>query len=160
MFICNYIPDDHLKTLMLPLVKYSAGYTTLDLSRQILSKLIALIILNRCESILISCDNQFGSKKNLSPDMCIFFFKQVVYCYVSKSNAVYVCFIDASKVQSGTSYLKSFNHGKYLLIQKTVENIYFQISLSSTIAYLPYQTLIWIMTSFWNWAIPFWTSAP
>ena len=43
--------------------------------------------------------------------------------------------------------------------QKTVENISFPISLSSTMAYLPYWMLIWKRTSFWNWTIPFWTSA-
>ena len=32
--------------------------------------------------------------------------------------------------------------------------------LSCTIAYLPYRMLIWKQTSFWNWTIPFWTSAP
>ena len=30
-----------------------------------------------------------------------------------------------------------------------------KLSLSSTIAYLPYRTLIWKRTSFWNWTIPF-----
>ena len=33
----------------------------------------------------------------------------------------------------------------------------FQISLFSTTAYLPCQTLTWTLTSFWNWTIPFWT---
>ena len=43
----------------------------------------------------------------------------------------------------------------YLWIQKTVENISFQISLSSTIACLPYQMLIWILTSVLELSYPF-----
>ena len=39
--------------------------------------------------------------------------------------------------------------------QKTVENVSFQIGPSSTIAYLLYQTLIWILTSFLNLDYPF-----
>ena len=30
----------------------------------------------------------------------------------------------------------------------------------ATIAYLPYWTLTWILTSFWKWTIHFWTPAP
>ena len=90
----NYIPDDCIKTVMLPLVKESAGkiadtrnYRPISLTTSV-SKLIELIILNRYENILISSDNQLGFKKNLSTDMFIFSFKQTVYYYVSKSSPV------------------------------------------------------------------------
>ena len=89
--------------MILPLVKDSAGniahgnnYRPILLTT-VVSKLIELIILNnRYGSTLISYDNQFGFKKNLSTDMCIFSFKQIVHFYVSKSSPVYVYFIDAS----------------------------------------------------------------
>ena len=63
-------------------------------------------------SILISCDNQLGFKKNVSMDMCIFFSKQIVHYYVRKSNPVYVCFIDASKAYDRVNHYKLF--GKML----------------------------------------------
>ena len=44
--------------------------------------------------------------------------------------------------------------------RKQLKDLPIQISLSSTIAYLPYQMLTWILTSFWNWITPFWISAP
>ena len=118
MFIHNYIPDDCIKTVMLPLVKDSArniadanNYRPISLTT-VVSKLIELTILNRYESILISCDNQFGFKKNLSMDMCIFSFKQIVHYYGHKSRPVYVCFIDASKEFERVNHYKLF--GKML----------------------------------------------
>ena len=99
---------------MLPLVKDSAGniadannYRPISLT-SVVSKLIELTIHNRYESILISCDNQFGFKKNLSTDMRIFSFKQIVHYYVSKSSPVYVCFIDASKAFDRVNHYKLF----------------------------------------------------
>ena len=70
---------------MLPLVKDSAGniadagnYRPIPLTT-IVSNLIELIILNFYESTFISCDNQFGFNQNLSTDMNIFSFKQIVH---------------------------------------------------------------------------------
>ena len=78
----------------------------------VVSNLIELIILNRYKNILISCDNQFVSKKNLSTDMCIFSFEQIVRYYISKSRSVHVCFIDASKAFNRINHYKLF--GKML----------------------------------------------
>ena len=60
----------------------------------------------------ISCNNQFGFKKNQFTDMCIFSFKQIVHYYVSKLSPVYVCFIDTSKPFDRVNHYKLF--GKML----------------------------------------------
>ena len=81
---------------MLPLVKDSAGniadaknYRPISLTT-VVSKLIELIILNRYESILISCDNQFGFKKNLSTDMCISSLLNKLYITMSLNQIQYM----------------------------------------------------------------------
>ena len=115
MFTHNFIPDDCIKTIMSPLVKDGAGniadannYRPISLTT-IISKLIELVILNRYEHILISVDNQFGFKKNLSTDMCIFSMKQIVHYYISKSSPVYACFLDASKAFDRVNHYKLFS---------------------------------------------------
>ena len=62
-------------------------------------------------------------------------------------------FVDAvHRVETApTSHL---NFGKYFWFQNSWKHS-FQISLSSTIAYLPYRMVIWILTSFLDLDYPF-----
>ena len=72
------------------------------------SKIIEIIILNRIQTSLHSTDNQFGFKTNVSTEMCIFAFKQVLEMYNNLGSPVYVCFLDASKAYDRVNHNKLF----------------------------------------------------
>ena len=61
------------------------------------SKVFELVLLSKYKSYLETADNQFGYKKGLSTEMCIFTFKEIVEFYRSMSSNCYICFLDASK---------------------------------------------------------------
>ena len=61
------------------------------------SKLLELLILEKCKGVINTADNQFGFKENQSTDMCVFTLKEVVQYYVSLGSPIYLCFMDASK---------------------------------------------------------------
>ena len=99
----GYIPKNFMLSSLVPLVKNKSGdLTAKDNYRPIainsvLSKVFEIILLNRYSDIFSTSDNQFGFKKNLSTDICVFMFKEVVEYYRNLSSSVYVCFLDASK---------------------------------------------------------------
>ena len=99
----GYIPKNFMLSSLVPLVKNKSGdLRTKDNYRPIamnsvLSKIFEIILFNRYSDIFSTSDYQFGFKKNLSTDMCVFMFKQVVEYYRNLSSSVYVCFLDASK---------------------------------------------------------------
>ena len=103
MVIHNYIPDEMLDTIIVPLIKDKNGnvsdrdnYRPLALTC-VASKLFEFLILHRFEHLLYTTANQFGFKRKLSTDMCIFSLKQVIEYYNMYSSPVYMCFLDASK---------------------------------------------------------------
>ena len=115
----GHIPDNLMKTVIIPLIKDKKGnlaskdnYRPIAIA-SISSKILEIVILNRYQDLLQTTANQFGFKKNLSTDMCVFTLKHIVDFYSSHSSPVYICFMDASKA------FDRINHN--LLFQKLLK---------------------------------------
>ena len=62
-----------------------------------ISKVYEIVLLNRMKPFLNTHDNQFGYKKGLGTDNCIYALKEVISSYRSMNATVNLCFLDASK---------------------------------------------------------------
>ena len=114
MFTHCFLPDNCIKSIIVPLVKNRAGditdkhnYRPVALNT-VFSKIIEIILLNRYSEMLYSAHNQFGFKKESSTDLCLFTFKQIVQLYLEQSSCVYVCFLDISKAYDRVNHFKLF----------------------------------------------------
>ena len=81
----------------------------------IICKIIENVIHNRISSLLITMDNQFGFKKNLGTEMCVFALKQYLTDYNNNNTNMFVAFLDASKA------FDKINHN--ILFQRLKDNI-------------------------------------
>ena len=63
----------------------------------VISKIFESVLLKKLSPWLYTEDNQFGFKKNLGTDQCIYGLKEVVELYKSMKGLVHLCFLDASK---------------------------------------------------------------
>ena len=99
----GYLPDDFMKTIIIPLIKNKSGDTSnVNNYRPIAlvtvaSKIFEIILLEMLTPYLNTTDNQFGFKKGHSTDHCIFALKNVIQYYKSNNSPVFSCFLDASK---------------------------------------------------------------
>ena len=66
------------------------------------------ILLNRLENFLQSTEYQFGFKKGLGTDICIFALKDVINFYRSLNTPVFLCFMDMKSAFDLISYNKLF----------------------------------------------------
>ena len=103
IMIHGYIPQALMDTIITPILKDKKGCVTdSDNYRPVAitcisSKIFEKVMLNRYIDLLYTSCNQFGFKRKLGTDMCIYTFKQVIEYYKSFNNPVYVAFMDASK---------------------------------------------------------------
>jgi len=99
MFSHGYLPPTLMKTISIRIIKNKKGLVMdKDNYRPVtVSKIIELILLDRLHDKLGTVCNQFGFKSTHGTDMCVFSLKQVIEYYNSRSNPVYVCYLDASK---------------------------------------------------------------
>lgn len=140
MLVHSHLPDEFMFSLIIPLLKDKKGdITSKDNYRpiaitSIFSKVMELIILTRYNNLLNTAENQFGYKKGLGTDMCIFTFKEIVNYYRSLSSNVYICFMDAAKAFDRVNhwYLfdKLLNRGVPKLIVKLLSVWYCTQSFS------------------------------
>ena len=85
---------------MIPVIKNKAGkITSKDNYRPIalaslVSKVVEIIILHR---YLLTNPNQFGFKKKLGTDQCIYVLKEIIDMYRVLNGSVFISFLDASK---------------------------------------------------------------
>ena len=103
MFKHCYIPQCMINSVIIPLIKNKCGdhtdknnYRLIALS-SIISKVFEHIIAERLEVYLWTNDNQFGFKSGHSTDLCIYALSEFIEYFKSRSTAVYVAFLDASK---------------------------------------------------------------
>ena len=113
-FIHGFLPDSMLSVLIVPVIKDKAGninskdnYRPIALA-SIISKVVEMIMLKRMENFLLTQPNQFGFKKKLGTDQCIFAIKELINNYKSKGSCVYTCFLDASKAFDRVCHSKLF----------------------------------------------------
>ena len=62
-----------------------------------LGKIIEIILCCRLEHVLVTWSNQFGFKRKLGTDHCIYTLKEMISFYSCLNSSVYTCFLDASK---------------------------------------------------------------
>ena len=105
---------------ILPIVKNknkrtndSTNYRPICISN-IICKIIKKVIHNRISSLLITMDNQFGFKKNLGTEMCVFALKQYLTDYNNINTNMFIAFLDASKA------FDKINHN--ILFQRLKDN--------------------------------------
>ena len=99
----SYFPKKLILSYILPIIKNknkrsndSSNYRPICISN-IICKLIEKVIYNRISSLLVTLDNQFGFKKNLGTEMCVFALKQYLKDYYNNNTNIFVAFLDASK---------------------------------------------------------------
>ena len=97
------IPDSMMSVTLVPVIKNKAGkinaknnYRPIALA-SVVSKLFERILLCRLSNFLNTEDNQFGFKKLLGTDQCIFVLKELAASYREMNGNVFMGFLDASK---------------------------------------------------------------
>ena len=113
-FIHGFLPENLMSVILVPIIKDKAGkinrkknYRPIALA-SIISKVLELVILDRISLFLSTNDNQFGFKKKLGTDTCIYVLKEVIDRYRSLNGSVFTCFLDASKAFDRINHRKLF----------------------------------------------------
>ena len=113
----SYFPKKLILSYILPIVTNknkrlndSTNYRPLCISN-VICKIIEKVIHNRISSLLITMDNQFGFKKNLDTEMCVFALKQYLIDYNNNTN-MFVAFLDASKAFDKINHIILFQRLK------------------------------------------------
>ena len=102
-FVHGCIPHSIMDVHIVPVVKdYRGKLSNADNYRPIaiascISKLIECCILNRIEEKISVTENQFGFKKGLGTDSCIFVLKEMIDKFRSCNTNSFLVFLDASK---------------------------------------------------------------
>ena len=72
----GFLPDSMIHTILVPIIKDKTGdvtsknnYRPIALA-SVISKIFEVVLLNRCEHLLYTTDNQFGFKSHHSTDLC------------------------------------------------------------------------------------------
>ena len=102
--LCHcFLPESLISVVLVPIVKDKSGkimskdnYRPIALA-SVLSKIIEIILCCRLEHVLVTCSNQFGFKRKLGTDHCIYMLKELISSYNCLNSSVYTCFLDASK---------------------------------------------------------------
>ena len=113
-FVHGFLPGNLMSVILVPIIKDKAGkinskdnYRPIALA-SIISKVLEMIILDRISDFLLTNENQFGFKKRLGTDSCIYVLKEVVDRYRCLNGTVFMCFLDASKAFDRVNHLKLF----------------------------------------------------
>ena len=103
LLIDGFLPDSMMVTVIAPILKNKAGnlsdnnnYRPIALAT-VASKLFESLILSRVSTLLTTCANQFGFKKDHSTEMLIFLLKEIFRDYIANGSSMYVTMLDASK---------------------------------------------------------------
>jgi hypothetical protein len=118
----GYAPNDMLNSVIVSIPKDPRSSLTTNENYRGISlctcfcKIFHIIIINKCEQQLKSCDLQFAFKQDHSTIMCTSVLKQTVSLYLCKGSPVYSCLVDASKAFDKIHFGKLFN----LLLKRNI----------------------------------------
>ena len=114
-FVHGFLPDTMLSVVLIPLIKDKTGkinsrdnYRPIALA-SVVSKVLEVIILDRLTDSLLTEGNQFGFKKKLGTDSCIYVLKEIIDKYRCLNGSVFMCFLDASKAFDRVNHETLFN---------------------------------------------------
>ena len=103
LFVHGFLPEAMLSVVLVPIIKDKSGkinskdnYRPIALA-SIMSKIIEIVLLERLSNLLYTTSNQFGFKRKLGTDMCIYVLKEVIDRYRCLGGSTFLCFLDASK---------------------------------------------------------------
>ena len=103
IFVHGKIPNEMLNVQLVPVVKDNRGkLSSMDNNSPIamvycVSKVFELCRLNRIEKYIKTVENQFGFKKKLGTDSCIFTLKEIIQKLKKNNTNTFLNFLDASK---------------------------------------------------------------
>ena len=95
MIYHGHLPDDFMKTIIIPLIKNKSGDTSnvnnyrLIALVTVASKILEIILLEMLTPYLNTTDNKFGFKKGHSTDHCIFALK-MLFSTIKVTIALYI----------------------------------------------------------------------
>ena len=72
------------------------------------SKIFEIVLLDRIQMYLVTASNQFGFKKGIGTDMCLYAMKEIVDNHRRMGGNVFMCFLDASKAFDRVNFHKLF----------------------------------------------------
>ena len=114
LLVHGVLPDSMLSVLVVPVIKDKVGklnssenYRPIALA-SVLSKMLETVLLSRLEKYVLTTDNQFGFKKKLGTDLCIYALKEMLHGYYRQNTTMFMCFIDASKAFDRINHYKLF----------------------------------------------------
>mgnify|MGYP000025958227 CR=1 FL=1 len=89
LFVHGFLPDAMISVVLVPVIKDKCGkinskdnYRPIALA-SIVSKIVEIILLDRLHDLINTKCNQFGFKKKLGTDMCIYVLKEIIDRYRS-----------------------------------------------------------------------------
>ena len=134
MLIHGYLPNSMTDGIIVPIVKGKlasrsdmSNYRGITLSSTI-SKILELVLADKCKSNLQSSNLQFGFKQKHSTTMCSFLVRETIEYFNTKGFPVFSCFMDAYKGFDRISHDKLFgileDRGLNTLILRLLEYWY------------------------------------
>ena len=128
LFVHGFLPDSMLMlaVVLVPIIKDKTGridridnYRPIALA-SVVSKVVERILLDRISHFLETCPNQFGFKRNLGTDTCIYVLKEMVDKYKSLNGGMFMCFLDASKAFYRVKHSVLFRAGQEYFVLKYI----------------------------------------
>lgn len=106
----SYLPDDFMKTVVVPVVKNKTGdvadksnYRPISLAT-VIAKVFDGLLNTQLNRYVALHDNQFGFRPQLSTESAILCLKHTIKYYTTRKTPVYACFLDLSKAFDLVSY--------------------------------------------------------
>ena len=127
----GFLPLKLMDTMIISLLKDKKGSST-DINNYrpiaitcVLSKVLELLILEKCSEYLITSCHQFGFSNRCSTDNCIFALKEIINYYNTAGTPVYACMIDSSKAFDRVNHFHLFKklleHGMPKLVVRILK---------------------------------------
>jgi Reverse transcriptase (RNA-dependent DNA polymerase) len=118
ILIHGYVPDGFGKGVIIPLIKDKGGdllnsdnYRGITIS-PIISKIFELCVLDKIECNLLTCDQQFGFKKDVGCVHAVYSVQNTVNYFCNRGSNVYLTALDASKAFDKITHNILFNLSK------------------------------------------------
>ena len=124
----GYLPQAFMPVLISPIFKKGGSVSDVDSYRPIalancISKLFEALLRDKLFNFLETSYNQFGYKRKLGTDMCLYTFKEIIDYYNRHDSNIYCCFLDASRAYDRVSHSTLFK----MLNDRKVPLIYIRI---------------------------------